>query len=358
MRCSEITALVMFALAAGAAQAESIQDTLDIVFGSAGAQIGAVTSGTVNANRGTPAPANSIRYEYDVTSGLPRRVQGSLGPVFTRRASTLGKGRLAFMTAIIHEELDSLDGIDLLDGSLVLPVVTPFGTGTATVIANTSTTISANSFTYGVTDTLDIGIAVPIVHNDASFSVTTSVGPVSSTVIRANDATGIGDLLIDARWAFYDTRHTSLAAVMEIRAPTGDEEDFLGTGSWRVFPQLVASFRRDTLGAHVNFGVQASEKSNIKDELRYKAAVDWHVRSFVTLSAEVLGRYILDNDRLKIGSTAAAPKKAGDHQADAVVGAKFAVSDNTLIFGTAILTVDDNGLRSGLTAEAGIEISF
>ena len=358
MRCRDITILIMFALAATTARAESIQETLDIVFGSAGAQIGAVTSSTVNTNRGTPAPANSIRYQYDVTSGLPRRVQGSLGPVFTRRASTLGKGRLAFMTAVIHEELDSLDGIDLLDGSLNLPIVTPFGPGTATVVAATSTTIFANSVTYGLTNTLDVGIAVPVVRNEVNFSVTGMVGPVSNTIIRANDATGIGDLLIDARWAFYNTRRASLAAIMELRAPTGDEDDFLGTGSWRFFPQLAASLRGDTLNAHINVGFQAAEKSNINDEVRYKVAVDWHFRSFVTLSAELLGRYILDNERLKIGSTTTVSQDAGDHQADAVIGAKFAVSDKTLIFGTAIWSVEDDGLRSDVTAEVGIEISF
>src|SRR5262249_16259957 len=122
---------------------------------------------------------------------------------------------------------------------------------------------------YGITNRLDIGIAVPImrVSLDASVNATilrlatgdtgvTSVihtfpGGTSSAIFRdAGTASGIGDVVIRSKYHFYRAAGGGLAAAVDVRTPTGDQDNLLGTGATQTKILLIGSGTAGTFAPH------------------------------------------------------------------------------------------------------------
>ena len=89
---------------------------------------------------------------------------------------------------------------------------------------------------------------------------------------------------------------------MDIRTPTGDESNLLGTGGvqTKVFGILSTSVGR--MSPHVNVGYTASTKGALRsgslhDEWNYAAGFDLAASPRLTLIADVLGRSIRDLGR-------------------------------------------------------------
>ena len=97
-----------------------------------------------------------------------------------------------------------------------------------------STDIVGIFATYGLTNKLDVGLAVPIVHvsMDARLDaqVGTQVGTATPTLnpvipgeTRSDSATGIGDLVLRAKYNVWSSHGGGIAAGLDWRLPTGDE---------------------------------------------------------------------------------------------------------------------------------------
>jgi len=135
-----------------------------------------------------PSPASGFTYRFDATTGTFLRTSQSFGPILSDRAETIGRGKFSFGYNYQFFSFDKLEGIDL---SRVPSVFTHDGFelgGGRRDVVSTSNAIDASvgqltgALTYGVSDRLDVSLAVPL--------VTTHLDVLSAaTIVRVGTGT-------------------------------------------------------------------------------------------------------------------------------------------------------------------------
>src|SRR5262249_40845246 len=116
---------------------------------------------------------------------------------------------------------------------------------------------------YGVADWLDAGVAVPISHISLDARVDAQIqrlstahnapgihrfpdGGSTTTFRPSGTKTGIGDVTLRAKARLADMPMGGAALLVDVRLPTGDEDNLLGTGHTQVRGLAIGSLRFDT----------------------------------------------------------------------------------------------------------------
>ena len=140
--------------------------------------------------------------------------------------------------------------------------------------------------TYGVSDNFDFGIAVPFVHVDLDARVDGRIfrtasganspthsfdtaGADRATFTESGSSNGLGDLSIRAKYNFLRGDVTSFAAGLDLRLPTGDKDELLGTGATRAEMMFIYSGDYGRVSPHVNIGytLSSGESSSAASQL-------------------------------------------------------------------------------------------
>ena len=187
-----------------------------------------------------PSPASGFTYEFDASLGVFARTTQSFGPILAERAETIGGGRFSFGFTFQNFTFDTIEGLDL---DSVPAVFTHDGAapgGKADVVTTVnSINASVNQFTtfltYGVTDRLDLSIAIPVVSNDmtvVSEATVQRIGTATDPLVhffRAVDgslgnrrlftafgsSSGLGDITLRLKALVSN----GLSLAMDLRAP-------------------------------------------------------------------------------------------------------------------------------------------
>jgi hypothetical protein len=178
----------------------------------------------------------------------------------------------------------------------------------------------------------------------------------------------------------YKQGGTGLALGGEVRLPTGDEDNLLGSGATGLEGFLVFSSSHKTLSPHVKLAYQRNGdsilagnpdkgvKGNLSDQLYYEIGADLGVTKNLTLAVDLLGRRVIDGERL-VGETFAALdgthtfpnirfETASFSIANGAVGFKFNPGGNLLLDVNVLFKLNDSGLRDKITPLVGFEYSF
>jgi hypothetical protein len=169
----------------------------------------------------------------------------------------------------------------------------------------------------------------------------------------------------------------ALAGTAEVRFPTGDELDLLGTGAYQGRVSLLAAVPGNYWSPHVNIGYAASSGSTLSDEIDYRFGFDWAVDPKMTLAADLIGQTLLSADRAYLGNeshrfvdpqqqrvlTAQFPVLFQEpdrvrHRLQTALGAKINITGNVLLSGSGLIGLSDDGLTDDFSAMAGIDYSF
>jgi hypothetical protein len=354
-----------------------------------------------------PSPASGFTYAFDPATGTFRRSTQSFGPILTERAETIGRGRMSFGYNYQYFSFDTVEGVDL---SRVPAVFThddfQLGGGRADVVT-TSNTVEATVgqltgvFTYGVTDRLDFSIAVPMVRttlrvlSKASIHRVGTGGSTSVHFFRNDDlpggvgsdrefssrgqASGLGDIILRAKGTVFREGHRGLAAGVDIRLPSGDEEDLLGTGAAGVKPFTALSLLYGRFSPHVNVAYQwngssvlggdvsMGTKEDLPDQFSYALGADYGLTDRVSLAVDLLARHVIDSPRLVRRSfTASGPFSTEafddigfEHESftalDGATGIKVNLARRLLINFNLRFKLNDNGLGDRVTPLIGFE---
>ncbi|MEO8430938.1 MAG: transporter [Acidobacteriota bacterium] len=268
--------------------------------------------------------AGGFTYNFDPALGVFTRASDSFGPIYAERAETIGKGKLNAGINYSHFTFDRIDALGLREGDARL-VFTHQDTNqdhtnlefwfegdviTARLFLKVDTDITAFVLTYGVTDRLDVGVAVPIVRvgieaqTDATIvrQATGIASPIHTFVnggtaesFRQNgSASGVGDVVLRGKLGLLQGRTGGLALAADVRVPTGEEQDLLGTGSTQVKGYLVGSLHLGSFSPHINAGYNWTSRArggrDLPDEIAYTGGFDWALSPRLTFAADVLGR--------------------------------------------------------------------
>jgi hypothetical protein len=385
--------------------------------------------------------SGAFSFRTDESTGLPVRSTRSFGPSFGERTLTVGRGRLSTGFTYQHTSFDSFEGEDLDDGAIqfLLPhndccpsqvglqatgdgnLLNPgFESDIVTVRLSMKASADTAAFfaTYGVTDRLDVGVAVPLVRVDLEATANaeivrlgTAFTPLVHTFqtgadvsrrafTEARSASGIGDVMLRTKYNLKQQGAQGLAATFDLRLPTGDAENLLGTGAAQGRVALVASTGSDRIAQHVNVGYTFSGRSDIgnyigddpllasallpsdtpPDEFTFNGGVEFAATDRVTLLGDFIGRTLRNVGRLDIGErtftytpqgqpvltpplTSPSFREFQARQGNltlglAAFGAKVNIGARALLAAHVLVPLTQGGLRSRVTTTLGFDYTF
>ena len=341
------------------AAAESTGDTLTRALLSAIAQLPISTS------------SSGFTYRLNPTLGTVERASETFGPFFVERALTSGEGQASFGLTFQYASFASLDGHDLRSGDFVTIAnqfrdeAAPFDVETLTLNISTRTTTLFGS--VGVTDRLDVGAAVPLVSLDISGSRVNTYRGASLLQARARaDTFGLADIALRSKYRFTPDGNANGAAAVEVRLPTGRDEDLLGAGeiAFRFMGIGSAEVGRTSLHGNVAVGT-----GGLGREFSVSGAVAVAATPRLTLVGEMLSRrtagaqqiaeVVAPHPRIAgVDTTRLMP--AGNDQVStvAVAGFKWNVAGTWLLHGNVLLPIGERGLTARYAPMLALDYSF
>jgi hypothetical protein len=345
--------------------------------------------------------SGGFTYRYDAATGTYTRSTETFGPAFAERAETLGRSRVNLGMSYTHSSYSELDGRSLEGGDIkfYLPheALTPrsFVEGDvleASLRLNLSSDTTVFFVTAGLLENLDVGIAVPFqrVSMDLTYRATVldfaTRNSAPNLHVFANNsktadfstsesASGVGDVLVRAKYNFHRSAGKAFAAGLDVRMPTGDEKNMLGNRAAQTQVYLISSMSAGRVGPHFNVGFTKAG-SDGADQFNYVAGAEMAASPRLTIVGDVIGRTFIDTFRLE-NDVITHPYRQADTAPEEVVslntvrarrgnvnsvlgaiGVKFNPVSNILINGHLIFTITDAGLRRNLTPVLGFDFSF
>ena len=198
--------------------------------------------------------SSGFLYRLNPQLGTVERATESFGAFFVERALTPGRGRASLGLTATSSEFDRLDGHSLRDGTMVTVAnrfrdeTAPFDTESLTLRISSSTLTLFGSI--GVTDRLEIGGAVPFVRLTLDGRrVNVYRGQTLLQASGTASTSGVADMAVRAKYTILAARSGGVAAAVEMRLPTGDDRNLLGTGAISSRFMGVGSVRAGTPGA-------------------------------------------------------------------------------------------------------------
>lgn len=376
------------------------------------------------------SPVSGFVFSFNPSLGVVSRQTEGFGPVLTERPETIGRHKLFVGFSYQFFNFDKADGVNLKNFGAVfqheseaelctpVAVVTCGPDGEPTFQHDIITTqnridLKVHQFvgvaTFGVTDRFDLSVAIPILqvrssmNSDGvidSFETATDTPPCcvhqfdpASQQIPAHEtffegshadffdnksASGIGDITIRGKYEVYKGEKAGLALGADIHLPTGNELNFLGSGTWGIRPFVTASYS-GRISPHGTFGYQRNgnsilagdittdSKAHLPDALTYSAGVDVGVTHRFSLTGDYIGQALINTK--KISNVTFVDVAGGDHstitssttnvnQAYISVGGKLNPVGKLLIVANVLFQVNEAGLHSKPVPLIGASYTF
>jgi hypothetical protein len=373
--------------------------------------------------------SGGFTFTLDPSLGVLNRSAESFGPLFAERPITAGKGKFTMGTSYLHSTWDTFEGNDLGSGEVVLTLThadtdgsndrltPPFEGDVIDVKVNLElTTDTFVAFAnYGLTDRFDVGVAVPFVKVKMDAVMHTTIVNIATQdtvtffhqfdpskptgcegnritnnglendLCESGTASGIGDIVVRGKLGLAQGGNTAMAAGIDARLPTGREEDLLGTGTYQIKPYLIAGFlSKGKFSPHVNLGYTFTGTSDLfgelPDEFDWTVGFDAAPSSRFTIMADVIGRTLIDAQRLRQQDAEFFYRNAGDppppfsrtfvrpefvsetENMNLILGSagfKFNPTGRLLISFNALFPLTkDNGLQDNFTPVFSIDYNF
>ena len=327
--------------------------------------------------------AGAFKFNYDAELNTFVKTTDTLGPLFAERGDVLGKKNLNVAFTYTFFDYDSFNGRSLSDFHLTakhLPNSFPGGdpneidpgtyeedTLDLKFDINASVKIYSFILNYGVTDSLDVGVLVPLVdvrmRLQSHWSIVVSPNNTNAPNIHTTDpnqgadpqdaqasgsAFGMGDLVLRSKYQFLKEKPVDLAALVLLKLPTGDVHNFLGSGDTTIRPVLAVSrVFHDVLRPglnftpHLNVGYEFDVDDTRRNSFEYVAGAEFG-NSRVTLDVDFLG----------------SRRDDGQHRVSAAVGGRWNVWKRLILSADLLFPLNGEGLRSDLVTTVGAEYSI
>ena len=337
----------------------------------------------------------------------------NLGPVLTDRPDTIGKGHVFLGFSYQHFNFNALEGYSLSSLPIAFTysatIQTPQGTpDTQTYYGSMANNVRFQLDQYvaiataGITRTTDFSVIVPV--NYVSLSVASSnfsavtydslkntytpVGPPKGTTVTSSgSANGIGDVTISFKQMVLGQDHNRPAAAMgaTFRFATGDSLNYLGSGAIGGSAYGLVEYRA-RLAPHFKLGYQWNNTTKVLDlqngtnkslpgGLSYAAGTDFRVNRQLTLAADLLGSQFVNTPYFTQSTLAFNPPPPSNTGLSSLYhlvttppktyttvnfsgGLKWSPLPHLVLFGNALLQVNQQGLRSDVVPLGGIAYNF
>ncbi len=350
----------------------------------------------------------------------------SFGPVLADRAETLGKRRIFVGASYEYFDFDKADSVNLRSFGAVFqheqePTICQEFPATQCLdgepvytrdIVATQNRIDIKVHqvtlvgTYGLSDRLDVSLALPIV--DARVSMTsnatisnfedgppnhtfapitdnpreTYISPFNAILTNSGSSAGIGDLRLRGKFvAWRDSKEKSAVAVgLDLRLPTGDAYKFQGSGTWGLRPFVIYSYSA-RISPHASAGFEGNGNSvlagtvtsqpvttaQLPNVFTYSAGADASIRRWVGISGDFIGTSLLNESRIENSTFTdyhnlthpnVTTFTSTVNQANISLGAKVRPLARLLITGNVLFRLNDAGLHFKPSPLIGASYTF
>jgi hypothetical protein len=318
------------------------------------------------------SPSSGFVFTYDSTlkTVVPSN-DSSLGPILGERAETVGRHRLFVGFSYQFFNFDKLDSVNLHNIPVILthaddpldnaPAICSIKTGANIkgcrfvrdlVSTQNSIDLKVNEYTtyvtFGLTSTIDLSMVIPVENVRMHLTSVDTIIPGSDIfdhlwhncadtnnplahvntcfqhtfpdrVITANGsqaantASGIGDVVARVKWNAWHGERAGFAAGLDVRLPTGDELNYLGSGTYGVKPFAIFSYR-SRVSPHVLVGyewngdsaaagdVSTGVKAKVPNDFAYSVGADASITKWLTGSFDVIGQRIFSTSTVIAGN--------------------------------------------------------
>lgn len=360
---------------------------------------------------------------FDFSTGQPVAVRGSLGPIFAETGRTLGKKKLHTGMNYNYLDLAKVRGVRTEDIKFtfahvdVEPVEELGNSAQESDLIDIilDLDVNANIFafyaTYGLFKHLDVSVALPVMnismegnakaiidsytfarlgfalhHFDKDAPRPVSIDPVLEyTQPYSESAFGIGDLALRLKYSFLNKRGGDLAALVDVRLPTGDKHNFFGTGAVNARFLGIASKQFGDFTPHINVGYEYRGAEFDSDEFEIIAGFDQKIAKGLTFALDFLGQIDLNTAETltfeyadpivivdQIQDTAGTvigrrerdikqtniPTRLNDNVFSTAIGFRYAPADNAILLANILVPLNDGGLRSDIAYTVGFSFNF
>ncbi len=353
-----------------------------------------------------PVPTTAGSETFVFVDGVPRRTSNSFGPIVAERAQTLGRGRLSagitytrlsfselrgidmrdLQFSFVHQNVD-FDGCDELFGGdctqFGLPVVEN-DVIDMSMDLDVLATVWTMFTSYGLTDWLDISVAVPVVALDlfGESRATIRVGAptvnhffggtpenpqLSASQTVRETTTGLGDVAARLKARLTSGQSWQFGVVTEVRVPTGRSEDFLGSGEWNARSQLIFSGTLGDFGPHGGIGYEYRGSEFDENEFKTNIGFDQRLADWATLAIDLLGSFKTGDQALLLPAPVQIevpfprtiqltniPDRRDDI-IDGAIGIKVRAAQGLIFMANALIPLNTGGLRSQVAPTFGFE---
>ena len=263
---------------------------------------------------------------------------------------------------------------------------------------------------FGLTSKIDVSLAIPIdnlrmaVSSDATI-INNSASRVHifperlpdcpdpcrhSVFSNVRNVAGVGDLIFRVKGTAWKGERAALALGADLRVPTGDQLNFLGSGAFGVKPFIVWSYRYrisphifvgyETNGNSVLAGdVSTGKKDRLPSQLAYSAGADVWLTKWLSSTVDFVGQQVFQVRRTTLGTfhelgacqdsncfTFDAPKTdatllestATYNSTNISAGLRVKLFNRALISGNVLVKLNDGGLRPKFVPLLGISYAF
>jgi hypothetical protein len=355
------------------------------------APLGPALANTVALTYPVASASSSVTYVYNPALDVLERRTGVGGPIIGERAETIGRGVLDVALSYSYVRLTSINGEDL-DHLVNRPVVNgqaisfPVPEGTmlkdgrftnflpVRVVADLGIDahIVTPSLTYGVTPDLDVNVGLPILRTSLdvdtrsqvpdprlpSFALPPGSSQAETDHIAASaSAAGVGDLLLRAKYLLVRDWVVDVAGLLGLSLPTGDRDNFQGTGTTRVQPTLVLSrIFGERFEPLLNVGMDLNANDVGRSIIRWAVGTTAQLGP-VTGALVFLGRHELGRQSDRIEPPFFFQIERNDLY-DASVGVRWRFAETGFASANARVPLNQQGLRADVIPTVEVEYAF
>lgn len=345
-----------------------------------------------------PISATSSGATFAFVGGIPVQTSTSTGPIFGERAQTLGKGQFFMGANVTGIDFTSLNGTPLNDVTINFTHEdeNPPGLGQPVfendIIAmnlalDVKLTVASVFATVGLTDFMDLGVEVPFVrtsiHGVSSaqiqpfgtpaehFFAGSSADPVLRAAAEVNGtAAGVGDVAGRLKINLGQSRTVGAAILTEVRLPTGNADNLLGSGSTSASGYGIVSMQFGNFAPHFNVGYQIHSDTLQNDAILGTVGFDDLMTPWATVAFDLISSWQVGASKRLLPDTVnyVFPYQRVVHVTDvqnrrldvlnASLGVKFTVRGGMVLVVNGIAPLRKAGLQPDFIWTMGLERSF
>jgi hypothetical protein len=357
-----------------------------------------------------PISATSGGVTFRFEGGVPVATSTSPGPIFAERAQTLGRGRVLVGASVNVFNFKSIRGVGLDNVRLNFAHVNVDSPECAAAIgedcAPLGVPVLENDFialdldlnidvvttlfllSYGLTDRVDIGVAIPVVStslqgfsraqifpfggpNAAHFFGGSETSPQLVAETRTEgSATGLGDVAARLKIGISESQNARFAILADARFATGAAEDLLGSGETSVRGLGIVSGQFENFSPHINVGYLYRTGDFQNDAFLATVGFDHLLAPWATLAVDFVSELQVGSSELAIPEPLVIEEpflrelelttipERRDDLVNGSIGFKFVTPSGLTLIVNSLWPLNDGGLRTNVSWTAGLEYNF